>query len=1243
MRILLPAMYSLLIAIVYQPFTTSVATYHRQSPPNDWYTAALAHIRQEQRSETVSTYNPLPVYLASDSVLEGPGRAEATFGASVAGAGDVNGDGYSDVIIGAPLYDSLYAEEGRAYVYYGTPSGLPVIPSLSLSYHSNTDGHEHFGSAVSGAGDINGDGYADIIIGAPFASDDGYELAIGHALVYYGSATGIPATADTILKGDMPFAFYGISVAGAGDINGDGYSDVIVGASEYGYTIGFPNGSRGRVFVYYGSPAGLQASDYVEGDQYLSMFGKLVAGAGDVNGDGYSDIAVSAPNYHVYAPNADGAVFIYHGSDTGLTTTYANLFTNAQPIAATGFSQSMAGGGDLDGDGYTDLVLSQPFYYDDPFNNPTHTIARLLIYYGSATGLPASPVILDSTGRPGLALGGPIGHAGDVNGDGFADIAVAGADTNTHAHASRLLLYHGAAAGLTDTLFDVIDTAAHVPVPVLAGAGDVNGDGYADIVMGEPAYDAGDSTNAGRAYMYHGAPDSIDEPPAVTFDSPGNTVIGFGRSVQYAGDINGDGYSDVVIGDPNFIKGMTNYEGRAYVYYGSASGLPPVPDVTLDVNNPNCKLGWAVAGAGDVNGDGYADVMIGAPRYNDTEGGVFVYYGSAAGLVNTPDTISTGLPNYYLGYAIAGAGDVNGDGYDDVLVSAYNDIVTVDTGKVLVYYGAASGLPPTPNLILQGVNETDKAGFGRSVASAGDVNGDGYGDVVIGAPYSNDGSNTLEGRAYVFLGSGTGLSATPAAILDNANQDYAFFGSVVAGAGDINGDGYTDVLVNAPEYNNGSGIGRAFIYLGSGSGISATPSDTLIGNDPSNTHLGHTVASAGDVNSDGYADVLVTDEQFDTRGIVLLFKGSPTGLEAVPDSIDGNIDQYSGSFGSAAVTAGDVNADGFSDILIGNLLYNTIGRVYLYYGNQYGGQRNNLRLYNANLTTPLSALNITEPNIGAGLFVQSPQGRQKGRLVWETRAVGNAFSGVPVTNSTSYSGRQATFTNLGLTGTELKNEVSKTGKATLLRARVEYDPVTALTGQRYGPWRYPLGIGRSAGILLPLDILTFTGVKQGREVLLKWTVASYEAGVQYTLERSADGRHYIPLHTTAAKPGVTYYQWRDEQPLWGKNYFRLVVDDGVHQKHTRAVVLVFEETRSWVIYPNPVRAGQALTIQLPAATGALTAQLTDGHGRVVKQQHYAASNGLIRMGTQGLAAGHYNLIIRTGGKIITKNVVVLER
>ncbi|MBO9563522.1 MAG: FG-GAP repeat protein [Niastella sp.] len=1246
MRMMMTPLLSLLIAFLYQPATPHIAIRYDQSVPpaqTDWYSAALRHIGQPAAvSNRISSYELPFANLFNDSVLPGPGKAEATFGASVTSAGDLNGDGYSDVVIGAPIYDSIewYSNEGRVYVYYGTPTGLPIVPDLNLEYHSNSDQGERFGISVAGAGDINGDGYGDLVVGAMYASDDGYNAARGQALVYFGSPTGIPSEADTILKEDMGFSQFGESVAGAGDVNGDGYSDIIVGAPGYGYSGGYPQGMKGRTYVFYGSATGFSGNDYIEGEQYANHFGALVTGMGDVNGDGYSDIAVGAPDYDIYVPQNDGAVYVYYGSATGLTLTPAHMYTNTQPIESTYFGRSMAGGGDLNGDGYTDLVIGQPRYHDDMFGpTPFHSIGRLLIYYGSPSGLPADPVIIDSTARIGLALSGPVGSAGDVNGDGYADIVVGGKDTINNV--PRLLIMHGSATGLQDTAYYIVDSLHSIAVTALAAAGDIDGDGYTDIVAGDANYDAGDSLDAGRAYIFHGAPDSLTSVlPAVAINHVGLTVIGFGKSLQHVGDINGDGYSDVVIGDPNYIKGTTNYEGRAYVYYGSANGLPEIPNVILDVNQPNCKLGYSVAGS-DVNGDGYADVIVSAPRYNNTQGRVFIYYGSASGVVTTPAVIP-GAAGQYIGYAVDGAGDLNGDGYGDVLVSAYNDIVTIDTGKVFVYYGSATGLPATPDLILKGTNDPEMAGFGRALAGVGDVNGDGYGDAIIGAFMSTDGSHVREGRAYLFRGSDTGLVATSPVILDNANRVDAFFGTSVAGAGDINADGYADVLVGAADYTGGTDKGQVFVYLGSASGISTTPSDTLTKEQPSGTQFGNVVASAGDINSDGYADALITDAQYQGLGIAYIYKGTPTGLAPVPDTIHAWDQINYSSLGNAASTAGDVNGDGFTDLLLSNLAYQTMGSVYLYYGGGNAGRRNNLRLYNANLTTPLSAANMPQGTIGAGLLIRSSQGLQKARLVWETRTTGNAFSGNPVTNSTAYTDRQATFTSIGLTGTELKSQITKTGKATLLRARVEYSQTTSLTGQRFGPWRYPLTVGRSEGVLLPLDILTFTGVKQQKTVLIRWTVASYEEGAQFTLERSSNGRDYTPLYSTPALPNVTQYQWRDEHPMRGKNYFRLVAVDRDRKKYLKTALVVFDETRDWLVFPNPVRAGQSLTVQLPGITGIVTAKLSTSDGRIIQQKQYTTTNGLIQLSTVRLPAGQYTLSLTTGGSTATRTVLIVQ-
>ncbi len=166
------------------------------------------------------------------------------------------------------------------------------------------------------------------------------------------------------------------------------------------------------------------------------------------------------------------------------------------------------------------------------------------------------------------------------------------------------------------------------------------------------------------------------------------------------------------------------------------------------------------------------------------------------------------------------AGDVNGDGYSDVIVGAYYyDNGQTDEGAAFIYHGSSSGLSTTAASQLE--SNQANAYFGTSVASAGDVNGDGYSDVIVGA-YLYDNGQTDEGAAFIYHGSSSGLSTTAASQLES-NQASAYFGSSVSSAGDVNGDGYSDVIVGAYYYDNGqSNEGAAFIYHGSSSGLSTT-------------------------------------------------------------------------------------------------------------------------------------------------------------------------------------------------------------------------------------------------------------------------------------------------------------------------------------------------------------------------------------------------------------------------------------
>jgi len=202
----------------------------------------------------------------------------------------------------------------------------------------------------------------------------------------------------------------------------------------------------------------------------------------------------------------------------------------------------------------------------------------------------------------------------------------------------------------------------------------------------------------------------------------------FGFSVSVAGDVNGDGYSDVIVGAPYY-----GTDGRAFVFHGSATGLSSTPDWFKDGEDVGVlasNFGYSVASAGEVNDDSISDVIIGAPGYDNGRGKAYVFHGSGTGLSATADwTAVGGEINDNFGNSVSCAGDVNGDGYSDVIVGAYD----YNNGRAYVFHGSSSsGLSTSPDSTVY--TEGTNADLGYSVSTAGDVNGDGYSDVIIGAP-----------------------------------------------------------------------------------------------------------------------------------------------------------------------------------------------------------------------------------------------------------------------------------------------------------------------------------------------------------------------------------------------------------------------------------------------------------------------------------------------------------------------------
>lgn len=414
----------------------------------------------------------------------------------------------------------------------------------------------------------------------------------------------------------------------------------------------------------------------------------------------------------------------------------------------------------------------------------------------------------------------------------------------------------------TSATFSWVGAAGDYYGVSVADAGDLDGDGFSDVIIG----------SIGAAYVYYGSRTGL----AATADTTLTGGTYFGASVAGAGDVDGDGYDDVIVGSHGGFTGT----GTAYVYHGSAAGLATSPTTTLSADDTGTYFGLTVSGAGDVDGDGYDDVAVAAYYADGVDGRVTVYRGSAAGVSATADTTLSGADEQGLGYGLAGAGDVNGDGYDDLIVGAY--LTASRDGAAFVYHGSASGLATTADTSLYG---TGTGSLGWAVAGLGDIDADGYDDVAIGSPYDGD------GLVDVYHGSSSGIGSSATLTL-SAPAGAAAFGYALGGA-DVNFDGFADLFAGAP--NTSSVTGEAYVFEGSSAGLSAVPT-TLTGGSAGEA-FGGAVSSAGDIDGDGYDDMLVGAEYYSINdGKAYLFRGytdvppdrDDDGYGADVDCDDGN-------------------------------------------------------------------------------------------------------------------------------------------------------------------------------------------------------------------------------------------------------------------------------------------------------------------------------------------------------------------